>query len=234
MKHRTIRQVMTTDVASVDRNMPFKDIVILLATRGISAAPVVDGANRVIGVVSEADLLPKESEHRPGARSRLWHRRLRHKAAATRAVDLMTAPPITVGPDMDVTQTAAVMAKHGVKRLPVVDEHGTLVGIVSRRDLLSVFLRPGHEIADEIREDVLHGALWVDPASVTVDVIDGVAILRGKLERKSMIPIAIELIRRVDGVVDVISHLEFDFDDTRVRPTEPTNVGVLHDLWSRH
>lgn len=230
VKHRTVGQVMTTDVVSVDRNMPFKDIVMLLAERHVSAVPVVDGLNHVLGVVSEADLLDKEGRPWLG-HGGMRVRRMRRKARAIRAAELMTAPAITVRPDSDVVQAAALLARQGIKRLPVVDEDGTLVGIVSRRDLLSVFLRSGTEIREEIREEILARALCIDPTTVNVDIIDGVVILRGTLERKSLVPLVIELVRRVDGVVDVISHLEFKLDDTHIRAAEPMNVGIMRDVW---
>lgn len=233
MRHRTINQVMTEQVVSVDRDASFKDIVAALDKHAISAVPVLDADRRVLGVVSEADLLTKESEP---ARTR-WTRllapaaRRRHtKSGATRARQLMTAPAITVRADDDIASAARILEQQHVKRLPVVDADGRLVGIVSRRDLLSVFLRTDREIADEIRVEVLERAMCVPANTASADVVDGVAILRGKLERRSMVPVTEALTRRVDGVVDVINHLEFIADDSHPEPPEPQNWGILHEL----
>ena len=147
MRHRMIHQVMTENVVAVDRNAAFKDIVTALAGNGISAVPVIDADRRVLGIVSEADLLAKECEvgrDRSGWPPRLLvgrRRRARAKSTATRAHELMTAPAITVGAELDVAVAARLLDEHRVKRLPVVDAEGRLVGIVSRRDLLRGFLR---------------------------------------------------------------------------------------------
>ena len=204
-KHRTVRDVMTTDVISVHRNTAFKDIAALLAVHRISAVPVLDDLRRVLGVVSETDLLSKESTpdrqrtHAP----RLGRRRtLRAKADATRAHDLMSAPAVTVDADTDVAAAAKRLRQHDITRMPVVDEDGVLLGIVSRGDLLRVYLRPDHDIATEINDEVLDGTY-----DAHADVIDGVVVLRGQLPSRSVIDEAVARSREVDGVVDVIEHL---------------------------
>ena len=236
MRHRMIAQVMTRGVIVVDRNAAFKDIVTVLTRNQVSAVPVVDERNHVLGIISEADLLAKESER--GRKHPVWTflgrgRRMRTKSAATRAHQLMTSPAITIEGDVDVTVAARLLDKHRIKRLPVVDAEGRLAGIVSRRDLLAVFLRGDRDISEEITTEIFERALCAAPGTVSADVTDGVAVLRGQLELRSMLPVAVALTHRVDGVVDVISHLTYATDDSHPPAPEPENYGILHELHHR-
>jgi len=200
-----VSDVMTHTVVSVGRDAPFKEIVRLMREWRISALPVVEGEDRVVGVVSEADLLCKE-EFRDGDPDRYTQlRRLKdiEKAGGIRARDLMTSPALTVRPDTTLAQAARTMAQARVKRLPVVDGLGRLEGVVSRTDLLKVFLRGDEEIAEEIRREVV-GLLFPQPASLLrVDVHDGVVTLAGRMRDTSLVPVAARLVRAVEGVVDV-------------------------------
>lgn len=217
---RRVRDVMTGDVVTVNEHTPFKEIAQLLADHRVSALPVLDAGGRVVGIVSEADLLLKEEY--PAGPPTGWlfegrrRRATRAKATGGTAVELMTAPAVTVGPDATVAEAARLLHRHGVKRLPVVDPAGPLLGIVSRADLLKVFLRSDDEIARDVRQDVLQRAMWVYPGTVGVRVRGGVVTLTGRLERRSLIPIAVGLVHGVDGVVDVVDRLSFELDDTPV------------------
>jgi CBS domain-containing protein len=215
---RRVRDVMTSDVCTVDQDASFKQVAELLAERRVSALPVLDGDGRVVGVVSEADLLLKEEFPDGPAGGRVFEGRRRRaaraKAAGDSVAELMTSPAVTVGPDVPVAEAARLLHRHGVKRLPVVDPAGPLLGIVSRADLLKVFLRSDDEIASDVRQEVLLRSLWVDPDSVTVDVRDGVVTLGGRLERRSQATIAVSLVHALDGVVDVVDRLTFELDDT--------------------
>ncbi|WP_219551715.1 CBS domain-containing protein [Nonomuraea harbinensis] len=218
----TVADVMTTDVVSVTAPTPFKDIAEALIEGGISAVPVVDDDRRVIGMVSEADLLRKEEfreqfyreGYRPPLRARLRHPKMRHKAEGETAGELMTSPAITVSPRASAVAAARLMDAHAVKRLAVVDEDRRLAGIVSRRDLVKLFVRGDAEVAAEIREDVLDRALWVDTGGVEVDVRQGVVTLSGWMDRKSEAAIAVRMTRRVNGVVDVVDKLTWKQDDS--------------------
>jgi CBS domain-containing protein len=189
----------------------------LIAERRVSAVPVIDQEGRVLGIVSEADLLLKEEFPEGSASRRLFQGRRqridRAKAAGDTAAELMTAPAVTVGPDASIAEAARLLHRHGIKRLPVVDPAGPLLGIVSRADLLKVFLRPDADIAAEVRQHVLMLGMWMDPDTVMVDVRDGVVTLTGPLERRSLIPITVSLVRGLDGVVDVVDQLTFEVDD---------------------
>ncbi|MGW3989196.1 CBS domain-containing protein [Streptomyces sp. NPDC004830] len=205
----TVSDVMTRTVVALAAGAAFKEIVRTMEGRRISALPVVDTGNRVIGVVSEADLLRKE-EFRDSAPDRGPRARPPaglDKARAVTAADLMTAPAVTVHPDATLGTAARVMARRKVKRLPVVDDDGVLRGIVSRSDLLRVFLRPDEAIEEEIRRDVLAGRLPDGLADVDVAVREGVVGLTGRVRDTSVVPLALRLVRSVEGVVDVRSEL---------------------------
>ncbi|WP_113704371.1 CBS domain-containing protein [Nonomuraea lactucae] len=218
-----VKDIMTTQVVSVLADTPFKDIAETLIADAISAVPVLDGYDRVIGVVSEMDLLRKEEfrdqyyreGYRPPLRARLRHRDAKDKAAGDTAAELMTAPAITVTPETSVVQAARLMDEHDVKRLVVVDANGRLAGIVSRHDLLKVFARGDADIAREIRDEVLERSLWVETSRVRVDVAHGVVTLSGRIDRRSDARIAGRLTQRVNGVVDVVNEIAWDEDDTR-------------------
>jgi CBS-domain-containing membrane protein len=215
-----VRDVMTPVVVTVGERTSFKEIAATMAEHRVSALPVLDEAGRVAGIVSEADLLLKEEFPEGSAGGRLFQsRRLRVervKAAGDTAAELMTAPAVTIGPDATVTEAARLLHRHGIKRMPVVDPAGPLLGIVSRADLLKVFLRTDAEIAQEIRQEVLVRAMWVNPDTVTVEVRDGIVTLSGQLERRSLIPIAVSLVHGIDGVVDVVDRLTFELDDSPI------------------
>ncbi|WP_435210421.1 CBS domain-containing protein [Streptomyces sp. bgisy034] len=205
-----VRDVMTRDVAVVNRDAAFKDIVRTLQDRKVSALPVVDGGGRVIGIVSEADLLHKE-EFRDGDPDRYTQlRRLSDlvKAGSVTAGELMTRPALTVTDDATLAQAARTMARAGVKRLPVVDADGRLEGVVSRVDLLKVFLRDDEEIAEEVRREVVAYLFPLPASAVRVDVLDGVVRLGSRIRDKSLVPVAARLVRAVEGVVDVVFELD--------------------------
>ncbi|WP_333735511.1 CBS domain-containing protein [Streptomyces sp. IBSBF 2806] len=204
-----VDDVMTRTVVAVGRDAPFKEIVRTMEQWTVSALPVLEGEGRVIGVVSEADLLPKE-EFREGAQG-LYEQRQRlsdvAKAGATTAGDLMSTPAVTVHPDATLAQAARIMAVRHVKRLPVVDDIGMLQGVVSRADLLKVFLRSDDDIEEEVRRTVVSYLFPAYSHAIQVNVYEGVVTLRGHLHDTSLISVAVRLVRAVEGVVDVEPHL---------------------------
>jgi CBS domain-containing protein len=214
---------MTSTVVTVEETTPYKEIVARLAEHAVSALPVITPDRRVVGVVSEADLLRKleytgrEPPAHPLVR---WHRRAaRAKAAADVAADLMTSPAVVITPVAPLTAAARLMDAQRVKRLPVVDGNGRLVGILARRDLLRVYLREDDAIRAEIRADVLHRTLGMDPDAVTVTVDGGVVTLGGTVDRRSTVPLIEHLVERIPGVVDVVDDLTYHYDDAR-RPAQ--------------
>ncbi|MFE5917661.1 CBS domain-containing protein [Streptomyces sp. NPDC056468] len=205
-----VSDVMTRTVAAVDRKATFKEIVQLMQDWKVSALPVLEGEGRVVGVVSEADLLPKE-EFRDSDPDRYTQlRRLSDlaKAGAITAEELMTSPALTTRPDATLAQAARTMAHAKVKRLPVVNELGMQEGIVSRADLLKVFLRSDDEIAEEARRELVAYLFRMPGSAIRVEVHDGVVRIAGHVRDTSLIPVAARLVRAVEGVVDVDFDLE--------------------------
>ena len=205
-----VSDVMTRDVACVERGAAFKDIVRTMQDRKVSALPVVDGGGRIVGVVSEADLLPKE-EFRDSDPDRYTQlRRLADlaKAGSVTAGELMTSPALTVTPGVTLAQAARTMARARVKRLPVVDAEGRPIGIVSRADLLKVFLRSDEDIAEEVRREVVTYLFPTQADAVRVEVRDGVVRLGGRVRDTSLVPVAARLVRAVEGVVDIEFRLD--------------------------
>lgn len=222
MKHDKVGSVMTSDVVHAACDTPFKEVARLLADHRISGLPVVDGDDKVLGVVSETDLMARQTVAAGGHRRLPWQERLtragRHraaKAAARTARELMSRPPVTVHADDSIAEAARTMAVRRVERLPVLDEEDRLVGIVTRRDLLGVFLRPDPEIRAEIVDDVLVGSVSVAPRSIGVSVANGVVTLTGHMEYRSQREIAVAMTRRIDGVVEVVDRLTYRLDDSR-------------------
>jgi CBS domain-containing protein len=211
----TVKDVMTTHVIAVRLNATYKDMATRLREFRVSAFPVLDDDDKVIGVVSEADLLTKEAlELQPahGLIGGILHGREYSKAAAVTAADLMTRPAVTIGPYEWVSQAARLMYTRKLKRLPVVDSDGRLIGIVSRSDVLSVYSRPDADIRGDIIENVIIGAVLTDPARFIVDVKDGVVTITGEPETASAGRDMIEEIRHVEGVVAVRDRLEYPPD----------------------
>ncbi len=221
MRHRRVGELMTTAVVCVRRDTGFKDIAVRLAEHDVTAVPVVDDEEHPIGVVSEADLLRKQQRQLdPGGHLADAHLppAERAKAHALTAEGLMTSPAVTARPDWSVVEAARTMDRHHVKRLPVVDDADRLVGIISRADLLRVFLRRDLTIYEEITTEVLTRTLGLDPASVTVQVTGGRVTLSGIVPHSSLIPVAVRLCESVDGVIDVTNHLNYAVDDTGGTP----------------
>ncbi|MFJ9930264.1 CBS domain-containing protein [Streptomyces misionensis] len=200
---------MTRAVVAVGRTARFKDIVERMERWKVSALPVLEGDGRVVGVVSEADLLPKE-EFRDSDPDRMTQRRRLAdlaKAGAVSAEEVMSTPAVTVHADATLAEAARIMALKRVKRLPVVTPEGVLEGVVSRGDLLKVFLREDAELADEIRRDVLDVLFPAPVEPLHVVVVDGVVTLTGKVPDATRIPLAVRMIRGVEGVVGLDCHL---------------------------
>jgi CBS domain-containing protein len=192
----------------VPKPTAYKEVARLLSAHDLTSAPVVSGGGRVLGMVSEADLLLRQERSFGRALAGLPRRsrRQRGQAEALTAVELMSSPAITIHPDAPLGAAARLMNGHHIRRLPVVDSAGQLLGMVSRRDLLSVFLRPDAEIADEIGV-VLASIMLADASGIAVTVSGGVATLTGELPADELIDGAVRLAAEVDGVIAVRSRL---------------------------
>jgi CBS-domain-containing membrane protein len=204
----TVKDVMTTRVISVKKDSSFRDMAAALREHQVSAFPVLDDDGKVIGVVSEADMLAKEAlgiepPGMPGAITGLLRRKEHERARAITAGDLMTSPPVTVRPDDTLERAARLMYTRKVKRLAVVDADGHLAGIVGRSDLLAVFDRTDDDIQREILDQVIRHDLRTDPATFIVTVKDGIVTLGGVAETREFGQDIVQRVRHVQGVVAV-------------------------------
>lgn len=224
LKHRTVSDLMTHAVVRVRPDTPFKEIVKKLADHDITAVPVVDDEDHPVGVVSEADLLRRQAglPEPAGLPALLDAPPSEPVRRGTTADALMSAPAVVGRPQWSVVEAARAMDQAGIKRLPVVDDTGRLVGIVSRADLLRVFLRRDHLIREEISGDVLDRTLGITSDEVGVEVTDGRVRLHGTVERPSLVPVVKRLCEGVDGVVEVTGTLGHRTDEaTAVGRTAP-------------
>ncbi len=221
MKNLTVSDVMTRPVLTARPAMPVKEMARIMVEHHISALPVLDEDDRLIGVVSEADVILKQGHQIP-RRPHWWEPAMRRlavrRAAGDTARELMSTPPVAVGPRASLAQAARLMSEHAVKRLPVVDDQGCLVGVVSRGDLLKAYVRSDDDIRKDVLSEVFVHLLWADPTQVDVKVTDGIVHLAGTVDRRSTAEAAERLVHRVDGVVDIVSRLEFQLDDGGLAP----------------
>ncbi len=216
-----VQDIMTADPVTVTPATPLKDLIDILVEQKIGSVPVLGLHGRVLGLVTETDLLRKEELKRdPEVRHsrQMTYRARRDVATAETAGELMSTHPVTARADMTVAEAARLMDRHQVTCLPVVDDGGKLLGVVSPRDLLRVFLRPDEEIRAQVIREVLTGYLGTNPALVQVDVTDGVVKMTGELERKSMLSLVLPVTRAVDGVIDAEGEFSYAIDDTNLSP----------------
>jgi CBS domain-containing protein len=216
MRH-TVESVMTAEVITARPSSPFLELVGLLGQHRISALPVTDDSGRLVGIVSEADLLVKQGyphgAQDAGLVDAIRHRGQLGKAAGTTAAEVMTRRVVGVPLGTPVVHAARLMVRLGVKRLPVVDAVGRLVGIVTRADLLKVFLRPDLAIRWEVEHDVIGGRMGLAAGEVQVGVRDGAVALHGEVERRSQVTALVRQVQAVEGVVEVDGGLTWRVDD---------------------
>ncbi len=219
---------MTSRVHVASPLAPFKLLVRMIEENRVSAIPIVDQQGVPIGIVSETDLLLKERRVELESLRDLLHvhkrRQQRAKAAGTVASDVMTSPAITVESDTSLSRAARVMQERNVRRLVVVDERGRIAGIVSRSDLLQVFLRSDEELREEIAGTLIPAILPSSVDAVGVDVRLNIATLSGEVDRKSDADILIRLTRELDGVVGVVDQIRYRWDDTDAAPIQAVSL----------
>jgi CBS domain-containing protein len=218
---RTVADVMTRTVVVVAGSAPFKEVVRAMREYHVSALPVTDPDGLVIGVVSEADLMLREDPSVLESHFFEGHTRReeRRKAEASIARDLMTTPAVTIGPQAPIADAARLMHERAIKRLPVIDLEGRIVGVVSRVDLLAEFLRDDGDIETEVIR-VLADDLAITPGQILSFVDDGVVHLEGRVEMRSQVPTIWRAVRAVPGVVGLDERLTWELDDT-VTPVSP-------------
>ena len=210
---------MTTRVIWVKKDATFREMAVALHEHRVSAFPVVDDDRKVIGVVSEADMLTKEAlDDEPGVISGILHRRDQAKARGVTAGDLMTTAVVAVRPDDTVEHAAKLMYDRRVKRLPVTDENGRLVGIISRADVLSVFDRTDHAIHQEITDDVILGEFTGGPVGLPGDREGRHRDAGRRPETNETGHDIVRRVRHVQGVVAVRDRLDYPPAERPGRP----------------
>lgn len=211
-----VREVMSSDVITISSSTPLKEAAVTMTDRRVSGLPVVDEGH-LVGIITESDFVSRLAGEGDGPMAILFGRRPEEISGTV--ADVMSNEPRTIGPDESVTAAARKMSELRVKRLPVVDGSGALVGIVSRADLMAIFARPDHQIASDIVNDGVTRLLGAHPGSVNVEVRDGVVSLDGRVDTVTEKRMLEEFARRVAGVVAVNSSLAATYDETRLPPT---------------
>ncbi len=216
-----VSELMTEKVLTIGPEAPIKDVAKVLVANGISGLPVCDIEGRVLGVISEGDILYKEHDptegHFGGPLGWIIDGTPNYagyiKAKALTARRAMTSPAITIAPHESAAEAARIMCERRVNRLPVVKDE-QLVGIVTRADLVRAFIRTDAEIEQELKDDVIERTMWIDPGKVESGVHDGCATLSGRLDRRSDVDLLNRLVARIPGVVAVESTVTWNVDDT--------------------
>lgn len=227
-----VKQLMTTEVVSVGPGQPVKEAARIMVDSAVSGLPVIDADGKLVGIVTEADFVAGEAGRRADNRAGLLRFLLNRQTVGDEELtvsDLMTRDVITVGPDSDHAEAARLMDREGVKRLLVTD-NDRVVGIISRADMLRAFTRSDEEITTEIKDHLMRDVLWIDPARVRVESVDGNVMLDGELENRSDATLLFELVRRVDGVASVNDQLSWQYDNTKGDFTSPP-PGVPRPNW---
>ncbi len=221
MRHAVAREIMSSPVITVSPDTPFRNIVAMMLQHGISGLPVVDEDGRLLGIVTEADLLLKEEE--PHAQPALipWHgsslrlERIldRHrKFEGMMAGDLMTENVVTATEETSAHQLAHLMLAREINRIPILHD-GRIVGIVTRADILKLFTRGDQALLEAVRE-VLVRDLWIDPKGLSISCLNGIVAVAGEVDRRTDRDLLFRWIKSIDGVVGVnVDQLEFRIDD---------------------
>jgi CBS domain-containing protein len=215
---QTVEQLMSRSVLTVTPETSLGDVARILVDKGISGLPVVDRDNRVVGVVSEGDLVVREAGVRPPAARRLLVRHrdgdgINSKVHARTAGEAMTSPAITIEPFRAIRSAAELMVERGVNRLPVVGGDGELIGIISRADLVRAFVRSDDELTETIRSEVLIREMWLDPDRFTVRVDHGTAYVEGTVQKRSTADVIARLLAMVPGIVATETTITWTEDD---------------------
>jgi CBS-domain-containing membrane protein len=201
--HARVKDIMTTHVVTVRADASYREMASMLRAHRVSGLPVVDAGGTVVGVVSETDLLTKRA------------------AAGRTAADLMTRPAVTTSPDELVSSVARLMSRRKLRRVPVVDCRGHLVGIICRSDVLSVFSRPDEDIRREVTQDVILDGFFTDPDRLMVTVKDGIVTLAGAPGSVVLGRSIADQVRHVEGVVAVRDQFTYPLS---VRPADDHDV----------
>jgi len=225
-----VHELMTVEVITAVAGASLKEVARLMLGNQVSGIPIVDDDERLVGIVTEADIVHREALRAGGARMGVLHTMIGDdEPIPTTAGEAMTGHVITASSEMEHTSAARLMETKGVKRLPVVDADGHIVGIISRSDIMASFARPDELIEDEIQVDILDRILWSEPGAVSVEVVDGRVTLRGSVPKRTDAKILAGLTGGLDGVVEVnIDGVTYLHDDTK---TDQASAGIPFSYW---
>lgn len=230
-----VSQLMTPEVITVGREASLKEAARRMIEAGVSGLVVTDADGALQGVITEADFVKAESQRRAGRRALLlrWLSREEPTMPDTERLvgDVMTSDVITLDAEADHAEAARMMRKAGVKRIPIVDDNGRLVGILSRSDILRAFARADADIVAEIEDHIMGDVLWLDPRRVSIRCIEGNVVMNGQLETRSDVTLLEALARRVDGVVSLASHLDWEIDNTKLEMVPPPPAMPRRSNW---
>lgn len=219
-----LTELMTTDIITVGPDAPLKEAARRMVEAGVSGLPVTDESGTLVGIITEADFVASEAGRRAPTRAGLlrhWLKGDEMPAHERHVKDVMSAEVKTLSPETDHAEAARTMQREGIKRVPVVESDGRLVGIVSRGDILRAFNRPDAAIISDITDHILREVLWIDPRLVRVSCDDGNVVLTGRLETRSDAQLLTELTRRLDGVASVNDQLSWSYDNTKLEMPSP-------------
>lgn len=219
-----LRDLMTRDVITVGPDASLKEAARRMLEGGVSGLPVTQGDGSLVGIITEADFVRTEADRRRKTSAGLLgfiYKEVELPSQERLVGDVMSTNLIVLGPEADHAEAARMMQSGGVKRIPVVGEDGRVVGLVSRSDILRVFARTDQEILEEIQGHLIGKVLWIDPKRVEIRSTEGNVVLRGRLETRSDAELLAKLTARVDGVVSVANHLDFETDNTKLETTSP-------------
>ena len=198
-----VRDVMTYEVVSVLPDTPFKQCVEMVRAHRVGALPVLDSSGRLLGILTESDLLSQEVARPDDSRR-----------SARLADEAMTRALVTVDPGVTLAEAARLMHSALVRHLLVIDGGGRLVGIVARADLLKVVLRSAESIRREVEDELLPRTFGIPHGSLEIEVRDGVVKIGGEVETESLARLVLAFVERVEGVVAVEGTLSHRSDDT--------------------
>lgn len=209
-----VRDLMTPAPLTLDESLPVRTAALLLLSRGIGGAPVLDGEGRAVGVITESDLLAREAapRERGGWAARDEHRR----RVALTVGEACSRPAITVTPETTAREAARILLDRDISRLVVISAD-QVVGILTRHDLLKALTQPPSALQRLV--DACLAAVGADGIQAEVGA-GGQVTLTGTTPRRSMLDAALRAVSPIDGVTDVRSTVRWDTDDLSGRPTE--------------
>lgn len=215
---RTVAEVMTKSAVTTRADTSAKDLAASMVRKHVNEVPVIDKDERVLGVVSVFDLLQRVAvgdrvHHRAYPAPPFTRRRRATSNGPLTAGALMTSPAIAVVPTTSIRDAARLALSRHIHLLPVVDDRGLLLGVVTGNDLGKAYLRPDDEIRTDVENTVVRKQMLLDPALLTVDVTDGTVRVAGMLATRDEAGQLVECLDQVPGVIEVRTRFTYREDN---------------------